>query len=233
MITLSEVTKQYNKKKAVNNISFNAKKGEIIGFLGPNGAGKTTTMRLILGYLAPTSGIVLVNKLDPIQKRIDVLSNIGYLPENNPLYPEMKVQEYLSFIAEIKNVQDEEIVSKIIDDVNLEDVLDKKIEELSRGYKQRVGLASALLGNPDILILDEPTSGLDPIEQDNIKDLIKTMAKKKLVIFSTHILSEVEDVATRLIIINKGSIIYVGDKPKQKGGVEKLFKNLIQKKKNE
>lgn len=229
MIALSDVTKQYKTKKAVQGISFSAKPGEIIGFLGPNGAGKTTTMRLILGYLTPTTGTVLINDLNPIANRIEVLKTIGYLPENNPLYPEMKVQEYLTFIAHIKEIDDHEVVEEIASDVNIEDVLEKKIEELSRGYKQRVGLAAAMIGNPQILILDEPTSGLDPIEQDNIKELIKTIAKKKTVIFSTHILSEVEDIATRLIIINKGLIVYDGEKPQAKGGVEKLFKKLIQK----
>jgi ABC-2 type transport system ATP-binding protein len=229
MISLSDVTKQYKTKKAVQGISFSAKQGEIIGFLGPNGAGKTTTMRLILGYLNPTSGTVLINNSNPIQKRIDVLKTIGYLPENNPLYPEMRVREYLSFIGKIKEIDDPEMIEEIASDVNIEDVLDKKIEELSRGYKQRVGLAGAMLGNPSILILDEPTSGLDPIEQDNIKDLIKSVSKKKTVIFSTHILSEVEDVANRLIIINKGLIVYDGEKPQAKGGVEKLFKKLVQK----
>lgn len=229
MISLTEVTKQYKNKKAVNNISFNANRGEIIGFLGPNGAGKTTTMRLILGYLNPTKGIVRVDDLNPLEKRIDVLHTIGYLPENNPLYGEMKVHEYLHYIAEIKNIADNTVLEEIAKKVSLDDVLDKKIEELSRGYKQRVGLAAALIGDPDMLILDEPTSGLDPIEQDNIKELIKKMAKKKLVIFSTHILSEVEDVATRLIIIHKGTIVYDGDKPSSKGGVETLFKKLISK----
>lgn len=230
MITLSEVTKQYNTKKAVKEISFEAKQGEIIGFLGPNGAGKTTTMRLILGYLTPTSGTVRVNSYDPILKRTQVLQEIGYLPENNPLYGEMKVQEYLQFIAEIKNISDKDEILDLAEEVNIEDVLEKKIEELSRGYKQRVGLAAALLGDPDILILDEPTSGLDPIEQDNIKDLIKHVSKKKTVLFSTHILSEVEDIATRLIIVNKGALVYDGDKPKGKGAVEELFKKLIGKK---
>lgn len=233
MISFSEVTKQYKTKKILKEISFTAKKGEIIGFLGPNGAGKTTTMRLLLGYLTPTSGIIEVNGKNPIEKRIELLQVIGYLPENNPLYGEMTIQEYLKFIAEIKGVKDLEQIEEIATDVSIEEVLDKKIEELSRGYKQRVGLAAALLNDPDILILDEPTSGLDPIEQDKIKDLIKKMAKKKMVIFSTHILSEVEDVATRLIVINKGEIVYDGDKPKEKGGVETLFKKLVSKKNGE
>lgn len=227
MIQLQNVIKKFGIKAAVKGISFEAKVGEIIGFLGPNGAGKTTTMRLILGYLTPTEGEVKVNGVLPTQKRIKVLREVGYLPENNPLYGEMKVEEYLQFIAEVKEVKDQNAVEKIIEEVNVTDVTQSKIEELSRGYKQRVGLAAALIGNPSIIILDEPTSGLDPLEQDKIKDLIKKIAKKKTVIFSTHILSEVEDIATRLVIIKKGEIIYDGDKPKAKGGVEKLFKKLV------
>lgn len=212
---------------AVNDVSFSAKKGEIIGFLGPNGAGKTTTMRLILGLLRPSAGTVTVNKVNPVEHRMSILPLIGYLPENNPQYAEMKVIEYLRFIAEVKGETDTSKIDEIIADVNIEDKLQAKVEELSRGYRQRVGLAAALIGDPSILILDEPTSGLDPIEQEKIKNLIKKSAKEKTIIFSTHILSEVEDIATRLVIISKGQVVYDGDKPKQKGGVEKLFKKLI------
>lgn len=221
MIVLDSVLKFFAEKKAVDNLSFKAKEGEIIGFLGPNGAGKTTTMRLILGYLKPTKGKISINNQDPIEDRVEVLKNFGYLPENNPLYQEMKVREYLDFVGKIKKTKN---LEEVINNVGLTEVVNKKIEELSRGYKQRVGLAAALLGNPKILILDEPTSGLDPIEQDKIKSLIKKIAKNKIVIFSTHILSEVEEIATRLIIINKGKIVYDGKKPKEKGGVERLFK---------
>jgi ABC-2 type transport system ATP-binding protein len=224
MISLKNVTKRFKNKEAVNGIDLKAKEGEIIGFLGPNGAGKTTTMRMILGYLRPTSGEVSVNNLNPIDNRIEVLQNIGYLPENNPLYYDMKVQEYLQFISNVKEATN---YQKTADEVGLGDVMSTKIEELSRGYKQRVGLAAALLGNPSILILDEPTSGLDPLEQDKIRDLIKKIAKKKTIIFSTHILSEVEDVANRLVIIHHGKVVYDGAKPKGRGGVEKLFKKLV------
>lgn len=224
MISVSSVSKRFGKKLAVDNISLKAKQGEIIGFLGVNGAGKTTTMRLILGYLQPTSGTINIDDQSPLTNRIAILQKVGYLPENNPLYYEMRVSEYLSFIAEVKKAED---YIQIADAVGLTDSLDKKIEELSRGYKQRVGLAAALIGEPEILILDEPTSGLDPIEQGKIKALILKIAKKKTVIFSTHILSEIEDVATRLVIINKGKIVYDGVKPKAKGGVEKLFKKLV------
>ncbi len=212
MIVLSSVTKFFGKKLALNKVNLKTKTGEIVGFLGPNGAGKTTTMRIILSYLEPSFG------------QISVKGSIGYLPENNPLYPEMRVAEYLKFIADIKGVDD---FLETVQAVGLQEVIASKIEDLSRGFKQRVGLAAALLGNPDILILDEPTSGLDPLEQDKIKILIKKLAKKKTIIFSTHILSEVEAVANRLIILNKGSIVYDGVKPKARGGVEKLFKKLV------
>lgn len=224
MISLSSVGKRFGKKTAVENLSFKAKEGEIIGFLGPNGAGKTTTMRLILGYLIASKGSILIDNLNPIDDRIKILSRVGYLPENNPLYPEMKVEEYLRFIAAIKNVKD---FSGYVKDVGLEDVMSVKIEELSRGFKQRVGLVAALLGNPKILILDEPTSGLDPLEQEKIRLLIKKLSKNKTIIFSTHILSEVEDIASRLIIIHKGKIVFDGKKPRGKGAVEKLFKKLV------
>jgi len=229
MITLNNISKQFGETNALVNITFFAKRGEIIGFLGPNGAGKTTTMRVILGLIKPTAGVVKIDADDPILERLVTLPKIGYLPENNPLYPEMKVIEYLTFVSGMKNEKSLDNLEKIMFQV---DILDKKhsnIDQLSRGYKQRVGLAAALIGDPYILILDEPTSGLDPIEQDKIKKLIKSISKEKTVIFSTHILSEVEDIASRLIIVDKGSIIYDGNKPKQKGGVEKLFKKLINK----
>ena len=224
MISLTSVTKRFGTITAVEELSLKAKKGEIIGFLGPNGAGKTTTMRLILGYLVPTSGKISINNLDPLKDRIQVLRITGYLPENNPLYQEMKVFEYLDFIAKVKETF---IEAKIVNQVGLGEVMNSKIENLSRGFKQRVGLAAALIGNPEILILDEPTSGLDPLEQEKIRKLIKILAKSKTIIFSTHILSEVEDVATRLIIIDKGKIVYDGKKPKGNGGVVKLFKKLF------
>ncbi|MFN4212617.1 MAG: ABC transporter ATP-binding protein [Microgenomates group bacterium] len=224
MIYLHQVSKKFADKIAVDKISFKAKEGEIIGFVGPNGAGKTTTMRLILGYLKPTEGEIKVDGADPIKERIKVLEKVGYLPENNPLYQEMKVAEYLQFIAQLKKENNSQ---EIISQVGLDEVLSQKIEELSRGFKQRVGLAAALFGNPKILILDEPTSGLDPLEQGKIRAFIKKQAKKKTIIFSTHILSEVEDIANRLIIINKGRIVYDGVKPKGRGGVEKLFKKVV------
>lgn len=223
MIELRNISKFFNRKPAVANLSFKAKQGEIIGFLGPNGAGKTTTMRLILGYLASSTGAVSVFGKNPLIERLDMLKMVGYLPENNPLYQDMKVFEYLGFVGTLKgdgNYKD------AIEKVDLAEYANTKIEHLSRGYKQRVGLAAALLGDPKLLVLDEPTSGLDPLEQDKIRNLIKKLPKKTI-IFSTHILSEVEDIATRLVIINKGQIVYDGKKPKGKGAVEKLFRKIV------
>jgi ABC-2 type transport system ATP-binding protein len=226
MIKLENITKTFGDKKALDDVSFSIKTGEIVGLLGPNGAGKTTTMRLIVGYLKPTSGQVSVFEKNPIDERIDTLKNIGYLPENNPLYSEMKVKEYLDFIREIKK-DTKENLNIIIEETAVANVMSSKIEELSRGYKQRVGLAAALLGKPKILILDEPTSGLDPLEQVKISNLIKSFAKKRTVILSTHILSEIEEVASRLLIINGGKLVYDGVKPKRKGDVDKLFRKLV------
>ncbi len=224
MIILTNVTKKFGEKNAVDSLSIEIKTGEVIGFLGVNGAGKTTTMRMITGVLKPTSGTVSIDGLDPLEHHIATTQKIGYLPENNPLYPDMKVEEYLQFIREVKKHGN---YLEIAEKIGLIEVLDKKIETLSRGYRQRVGLAAALLGNPHILILDEPTSGLDPIEQDRIRALITELAKEKVIVFSTHILSEVEDIATRIIIINRGQKVYDGPKPKGKGAVEKLFKTKV------
>lgn len=224
MISVIKLTKKFANKIVLQDISFEAKKGEIIGFLGLNGVGKTTTMRLMLGYLLPTSGTIEINGLTPKKDRLKLLSKIGYLPENNPLYPEMKVAEYLDFIASLKHENNKE---SIMSSVGLDEVEDTKIEELSRGYKQRVGLAAALCGNPEILILDEPTSGLDPIEQEKIRILIKKISSKKTIIFSTHILSEIEEIVDKLVIIHKGTVVFDGEKPKKKGAVETLFKRLV------
>lgn len=226
MIVLKNVTKTFGSKRALHDVSLHIKEGEIVGLLGPNGAGKTTTMRLIVGYLKPTSGLITVDNKDPLEYRIDILSHIGYLPENNPLYTDMKVDEYLQFIVDCKTTHGDHL-NAIIEEMGIEDILNTKIEQLSRGYKQRVGLAAALIGNPTIIILDEPTSGLDPLEQEKVKELIKKLGKKRTIILSTHILSEVEEVATQLIIINKGVIVYDGKKPEGRGVVDKLFKKLV------
>ncbi len=226
MIELRNVAKKFGIKAAISDLSFTVNEGEIVGFVGPNGAGKTTTMRLITGLLKPSEGTVRLFDQDPISQRLSVLPRLGYLPENNPLPLDMKVQEYLEYISSVKK---EVSLDKIVRELNIADVYEKRMEQLSRGYRQRVGLAAALCGKPDILLLDEPTSGLDPIEQDVIKDLIQKLAKKRSVIFSTHILSEIEDVATRVLIINRGALLFDGPKPKGKGSVELLFKKLIKK----
>lgn len=224
MISLSGVYKNFGRTTALYNASFQAKEGEIIGFLGVNGAGKTTTMRLILGLLQPTIGMISVNTKNPFYDRVNVVKEVGYLAENNPLYPEMKVSEYLAFVKEVKS---QPYSMNVIEETGLTSVLNTKIEELSRGFKQRVGLAAALIGEPKVLILDEPTSGLDPLEQEKIRTLIKKIAKKRTIIFSTHILSEVEAIATKIIIIHKGKIVFNGKKPPGKGKVEKLFKKYV------
>lgn len=226
MITIQKVTKKYGEAEAVSDVSIIIKKGEIIGFLGPNGAGKTTTMKLIMGLIRPTVGEIKVDGVEPMRGRMITLPKIGYLPENNPLYEDMKVFEYLEFVSNVKQANTESI-NLMIEKIDIKSVLDTRIENLSRGYRQRVGLTAAMIGDPSILILDEPTSGLDPLEQEKIKNLINKLSKEKIVIFSTHVLSEVEDIASRLIIINKGKIVFDGKKPKEKGGVAKLFKKLI------
>lgn len=224
MIDIRGVSKAFSDISAVSNISCEIKKGGVVGFLGPNGAGKTTTMRMIVGYLKPTEGIVQINGLDPIVDRLQVLKHIGYLAEHNPLYEEMKVGEYLSFIARVKKLDNYKTYSDV---VGLSSVEERVIEHLSRGFKQRVGLAAALIGDPDILILDEPTSGLDPLEQEKIRALIRDLGKKKTILLSTHILPEIEEIADKLIIIDKGSIVYDGIKPHEADGVVKLFKKLV------
>ncbi len=225
ILSVRGVSKSFNSKTVLHSLSFSVKRGEIIGFLGLNGAGKTTTMRLITGFLKTHIGAIALCGLDPVYQRKAVSQITGYLPENNPLYGDMKVCEYLNFVANLKGVGEYDSLTRT---VGVRDVLGSKIEILSRGYKQRVGLIAAMMGEPDLLILDEPTSGLDPIEQGKIRDVIKKFSKKNSVIFSTHILSEVEDIATRVIILNKGRIVFDGKKPRGKGSVERLFKKVVQ-----
>ncbi len=205
-IQLTSVTKTYGKQKAVNNISFSAKKGEIVGFLGPNGAGKSTTMKILTGYIQPTEGSVTVNDIDVISNSIETRKSIGYLPEHNPLYLDMYVKEYLLFHSDIHNI-DKEQVSEVINKVGLDKEAHKKINQLSKGYRQRIGLAAAILHNPDVLILDEPTTGLDPNQLVEIRSLIKELGTNKTVLLSTHIMQEVEAICDRVIIINNGEIV--------------------------
>jgi ABC-2 type transport system ATP-binding protein len=202
------IQKNYGTQKAVDDISFSIKKGEIVGFLGPNGAGKSTTMKMITGYLTADSGKALICGIDVAIDPISIKKKIGYLPEANPLYLDMFVREYLDFIAGIHQLADKK---KAIEDVivltGLTIESKKKISELSKGYKQRVGLAAALIHDPEVLILDEPTSGLDPNQIIEIRNVIKVQGKNKTVLFSTHILQEVEAICDRVIIINKGKIV--------------------------
>lgn len=222
-IQLTSVSKTYGKQKAVNNISFSAQKGEIVGFLGPNGAGKSTTMKILTGYIQPTSGTVTVNDIDVISNSIDSRKSIGYLPEHNPLYLEMYVKEYLSFHADIHNIQQETII-EVIEKVGLTKESHKKISQLSKGYRQRVGLAAAILHNPDVLILDEPTTGLDPNQLVEIRSLIKELGKDKTVLLSTHIMQEVEAICDRVIIINNGEIVINKNLAELKDSKEQVIK---------
>lgn len=213
MIKLENLTKNYGHAVAVDNICFEIKRGQIVGFLGPNGAGKTTTMRMLTGYLSPTSGKATVSGYDIVENSIAIRKIVGYLAENNPVYEDMTVPEYLEFVAEIRKYSPEKIKSRIrevIEMCSLKDVLEKNIGELSRGYRQRVGFAAAIFHDPDVLILDEPTSGLDPNQTRDVRNLIGTLKKEKTVIISTHILSEVQAVCDRVLIINRGRIVADG-----------------------
>ncbi|MEZ4826836.1 MAG: ATP-binding cassette domain-containing protein [Bacteroidia bacterium] len=212
-ITVSNLSKNYGDQKAVDSISFQVKTGEILGFLGPNGAGKTTTMKVLTCFIAPTEGTVKVGDLDIFENAEEIKKHIGYLPENNPLYLEMPVLEYLQFVAEIQGVSPSEMPSRlrsIVSRCGLNKEKHKKIGELSKGYRQRVGLAQALIHDPEILILDEPTTGLDPNQIVEIRNLIREIGKEKTVILSTHILPEVEATCDRILIINNGKIVADG-----------------------
>ena len=207
-ISISNLSKTYGAQKAVNNISFNVNKREIVGFLGPNGAGKSTTMKMITGYLDADAGNIQVCGIDVSNKNIESKKKIGYLPEANPLYFEMYVREYLLFTAGVHQLKNsKQRTEEIIKIVGLTVEANKKIGQLSKGYRQRVGLAAALIHEPEVLILDEPTSGLDPNQIIEIRNVIKALAKDKTVLFSSHILQEVEAICDRVIIINKGNIV--------------------------
>ena len=208
-ITISNLTKAYGNQKAIDSISFNAANNEIVGFLGPNGAGKSTTLKIITGYLRADSGNVDVNGIDALTNSLEVKKQIGYLPEGNPLYYEMYVREYLGFVASLHKIKTnvKTRIEEVISLTGLGIESNKKTGQLSRGYKQRVGLAAALIHDPEVLILDEPTSGLDPNQIIEIRQLIKDLGKNKTVLFSSHILQEVESICDRAVIINKGTIV--------------------------
>jgi len=210
MITVSELTKRYARTTAVDGISFQVEKGSIVGFLGPNGAGKTTTMRMLTCFLPPTSGSATVAGFDVLQAPLEVKRRIGYLPEAPPLYSEMRTAEYLTFVGKLKGLSGAELrqrVDAVCERCAVADVKTKLLGKLSKGYRQRVGLAQAILHNPDVLILDEPTAGLDPKQINETRDLIRSLAGDHTIILSTHILPEVEQTCQQVIIINKGKLV--------------------------
>ena len=207
-IIVKNLTKRYGEQRAVDAISFTVNKGEIVGFLGPNGAGKSTTMKIITGYLSPDSGDVSVSGIDVTKQPLEAKKKVGYLPESNALYYDMYVKEYLDFMADVHKIGNkQQAIGKVIEQVGLTKERAKKVGQLSKGYKQRVGLAAALLHNPEVLVLDEPTSGLDPNQIIEIRNVIKEQGRDKLVLFSSHILQEVEAICDRVIIINKGKLV--------------------------
>ncbi len=209
-LQVSNLTKIYGQQKAVNNISFEVLPGEIVGFLGPNGAGKSTTMKISTGYMPPTAGQVLVNGMDVTMQSLQVRKVMGYLPEHNPLYLDMYVHEYLHFVGKVFELSNRELKSRVGEIValcGLDREQNKKIEQLSKGYRQRVGLAQALIHNPQVLVLDEPTTGLDPNQILEIRKLIKEISASKTVIFSTHIMQEVQAICNRVIVINQGELV--------------------------
>jgi ABC-2 type transport system ATP-binding protein len=232
MLKIQNLTKIYGSQKAVDNITFEAKAGEIVGFLGPNGAGKSTTMKIATCYLAATSGSVEVCGYDVQQNPMEVRQNIGYLPEHNPLYLDMYVKEFLEFVGGIYGMKGQGLqkrISEVIELLGLTLEHKKKIGQLSKGYRQRVGLAQALIHDPKVLILDEPTTGLDPNQLAEIRGVIRNIGKEKTVIFSTHIMQEVEAICDRVVVINHGNI--VKDSPlsemKQSGKtMEEVFREL-------
>ncbi len=210
MITVEGLTKRYARHVAVNNISFSVEKGQIVGFLGPNGAGKTTTMRILTCFLPPTSGKATVAGFDVLEQPMEVKRRIGYLPETPPLYPEMEVTEYLKFVGKLKGLSGANLdkrVNEVAGRCAVSDVRHKLIGKLSKGYRQRVGLAQAIIHNPDVLILDEPTAGLDPKQINETRDLIKGLAGDHTIILSTHILPEVEQTCEQVIIISQGKVV--------------------------
>ncbi len=225
MIKIDKLTKNYDDVKAVKSISFELGDAQIVGFLGANGAGKSTTLKMITGYLAPTSGNVYVDDKNIIDNCIDIQKEIGYLPELNPLYTEMKVHEYLKFNAEIRHIVGEdfkEALDRVVDECGLQGVVHRTIGNCSKGYKQRIGLAAAMIHDPKILILDEPVTGLDPNQIVEIRQLIKKVGKKKLVLMSSHILQEIQATVDRIIIINDGEIIADGTSKELIDGAKEL-----------
>ena len=207
MIEVSHLSRQFGNFRAVDDVSFSIPTGQIVGLLGPNGAGKTTTMRMICGFLGATSGSVKIDGKDISENPVEAKSKIGYMPESAPLYSDMIVEDYLNYVAQMQGVDETEKVPALCATCGLKEVMHKNISELSRGYRQRVGLAHALMNDPEILVLDEPTSGLDPNQIEDVRALIKEIGKTRTVIISTHILGEVETLCPRVIIISKGKLV--------------------------
>jgi ABC-2 type transport system ATP-binding protein len=208
MIRVEGLTKDYGPRRAINELTFDAKQGEILGFLGPNGAGKTTTMRILTGYMPPTSGKANVAGYDVVDQSLEVRKRVGYMPETIPLYPDMTVIEYLKFMAELRRVKNaEDRAIELLEKLHMEDRAESYISNLSKGMRQRVGLAQALVHNPEVLILDEPTIGLDPAQIIEVRNLIRELGKERTILLSTHILSEAQQLCDRVLIINKGRIV--------------------------
>ncbi|MCQ9206063.1 MAG: ABC transporter ATP-binding protein [Omnitrophica bacterium] len=240
MIIAKNVTKYFGGFKALKNVSFEIKKGEIVGFLGQNGAGKTTIMRILTSYLPATSGEVIIAGQDVSKNSLAIRRKIGYLPETPPLYSNMTVRDYLKFAAQLKNIpakQQGVQIDKVLDECSLKSVQDKTIGIISKGYKQRVGIAQAILNDPEVLILDEPTIGLDPVQIIQVRNLIKSLEYKRTVILSTHILSEIQQIAQRVLIIKSGKIVVdetLENLLKQPGAnLEDIFLRLHSAKENE
>jgi ABC-2 type transport system ATP-binding protein len=236
MIEVKGLVKTYGTKRAVNGVSFTVRRGDILGFLGPNGAGKSTTMKMITGFLRPDAGVATVDGIDVTESPVAVKRKLGYLPENSPVYPEMTVEEFLGFIAEVRGFRGEARrapVERAVGLTHLGPVRSQTLETLSKGYKQRVGFAQALLHDPPALVLDEPTDGLDPNQKNEVRTLIKNMATEKAVILSTHILEEVEAICNRVIIISQGRVV-VDETPAQlqarqpKARLDEIFRSLTQ-----
>jgi ABC-2 type transport system ATP-binding protein len=233
-IKVTGITKLYGEQKALDNVSFGVETGEVVGFIGPNGAGKSTMMKIIMGYIPQTEGEVEVNGLDNLEHGLEIRQMIGYLPENNPLYLEMYIREYLTMVANLygeKGRQADKTVREMIEKVGLGPEEHKRIGALSKGYRQRVGLAQALIHDPSVLILDEPTSGLDPNQIIEIRNFIQLLGKKKTVLLSTHIMQEVEAICDRVVIINLGKIVAdekTADLRKRESSLEAYFQRVTQ-----
>jgi ABC-2 type transport system ATP-binding protein len=236
MIEVKGLVKNYGPKRAVDGVSFAVRKGDILGFLGPNGAGKSTTMKMITGFLSPDAGQATVDGTDVATDPVAVKRKIGYLPENAPVYPEMTVEEFLGFIADVRGLRGDAAIAaidRVVRLTHLQPVRRQPLETLSKGYKQRVGFAQALLHDPPVLVLDEPTDGLDPNQKNEVRELIKSMAREKAIILSTHILEEVEAICNRVIIISRGRVV-VDETPaqfqaRQPGArLDEIFRSLTQ-----